>query len=384
MFLSALQKQNPALIEAAVALWQQGKVLPDTYLIDLDQLWENARLLLAVAKQYGLKLYAMPKQIGHNPYICQKLLDMGFAGIVAVDFKEANQLYRHRVPVAHIGHLVQPPLHLLPKILAEKPEVITVYSLEKAQQISAVAAQQNYTQPLLLKVYQPGDVLYPGQEAGFALDQLVDAIAHIQQLPNVRIVGATHFPCMLFDQARQETLATPNLATLLAGKAMIEQQGVPVEQLNAPSASSCATFPLLAEHGVTHAEPGHALTGTIPANQTGDQPERIAMLYLSEISHHFAGNSYFFGGGYYRRGHLQQALVFTGGKAQWAEVLPTDDSSIDYCLRLAGQWPIGNPVISCFRTQIFVTRSDVALVAGIQSGSPQLVATYDSFGRRYE
>ena len=31
---------------------------------------------------------------------------------------------------------------------------------------------------------------------------------------------------------------------------------------------------------MTHAEPGRALTGTIPANQQGDQPERIAMLWL--------------------------------------------------------------------------------------------------------
>ncbi len=62
---------------------------------------------------------------------------------------------------------------------------------------------------------------------------------------------------------------------------------------------------------MTHTEPGHALTGTIPANQQGDQPERIAMLWLSEISHHFRGDSYCYGGGYYRRGHAQHALVFT-------------------------------------------------------------------------
>jgi predicted amino acid racemase len=53
------------------------------------------------------------------------------------------------------------------------------------------------------------------------------------------------------------------------------------------------------------------LTGTIPSNQKGDQPERIAMLWLSEISHNFRGDSYCYGGGYYRRGHAQNALVFT-------------------------------------------------------------------------
>ncbi|MDQ9248325.1 YhfX family PLP-dependent enzyme, partial [Escherichia coli] len=60
--------------------------------------------------------------------------------------------------------------------------------------------------------------------------------------------------------------------------------GFPIEQVNAPSANSCNTIPALARGGATHIEPGHAFTGTIPANEYGDQPERIAMLYLSEVS----------------------------------------------------------------------------------------------------
>ena len=86
-------------------------------------------------------------------------------------------------------------------------------------------------------------------------------------------------------------MPTPNLHTLVQARDQLAKSGIAIEQLNAPSATSCTSLPLLAEYGVTHAEPGHALTGTIPANQQGDQPERIAMLWLSEISHHFRGAS---------------------------------------------------------------------------------------------
>lgn len=34
----------------------------------------------------------------------------------------------------------------------------------------------------------------------------------------------------------------------------------------------------------------------------------------------------------------------------------------------------------CFRTQIFVTRSDVALIQGISTGQPTIAGLYDSLG----
>ena len=91
------------------------------------------------------------------------------------------------------------------------------------------------------------------------------------------------------------------------------------------------------------------------------------MLWLSEISHHFRGDSYCYGGGYYRRGHAQHALVFTPENQKITEtnLKTVDDSSIDYTLPLAGEYPVSSAVVLCFRTQIFVTRSDVVLVSGI-------------------
>ncbi len=79
-------------------------------------------------------------------------------------------------------------------------------------------------------------------------------------------------PCLLWDEAAGKVLPTPNLHTLVQARDQLAKSGIAIEQLNAPSATSCTSLPLLAEYGVTHTEPGHALTGTIPANQQGDQP----------------------------------------------------------------------------------------------------------------
>ena len=45
MFLTALEKQNSALIDAAVHFWLNGDIGPDCYVIDVDLVLENARLM---------------------------------------------------------------------------------------------------------------------------------------------------------------------------------------------------------------------------------------------------------------------------------------------------------------------------------------------------
>ena len=386
MFIKALQRQNPTLIATALRFWQQGRIAPDSWVIDVDQVLENGKLLLKTAQQYGISLYLMTKQIGRNPWLAEKLLALGYQGIVVVDYKESRVMRRAGLPVSHQGHLVQIPSAQVAGAVEQGTEVITLFSLEKARQVSAAAVASGRTQAVMLKVYGESDFLYPGQESGFALAELDNVVAHLRSLPGIELTGLTHFPCLLWNDEQEKILPTPNFRSLLAARDKLESLGVTVQQLNAPSATSCSSLPLLAEFGVTHAEPGHALTGTIPANQQGDQPERVAMLWLSEISHHFAGQSYCYGGGYYRRGHAKHALVFAPASenAQLAQLNAVDDSSIDYYLPLEGEFPIGSAAIFCFRTQIFVTRSDVVLVAGIQSGNPEIVARYDSLGNVLE
>ena len=391
MFVEALKRQNPALISAALSLWQQGKIAPDSWVIDVDQVLENGKRLIETARLYGIELYLMTKQFGR----IAKMLNFAhgdvimvgaYSGIVAVDYKEARVMRRAGLPVAHQGHLVQIPCHQVVDAVAQGTDVITVFTLDKAREVSAAAVEAGRVQSVLLKVYSDDDFLYPGQESGFVQHSLHEVVAEIQNLPGLHLAGLTHFPCLLWDEAAGKVLPTPNLHTLVQARDQLAKSGIAIEQLNAPSATSCTSLPLLAEYGVTHTEPGHALTGTIPANQQGDQPERIAMLWLSEISHHFRGDSYCYGGGYYRRGHAQHALVFTPENQRITETYlnAVDDSSIDYTLPLAGEHPVSSAVVLCFRTQIFITRSDVVLVSGIHHGEPEIVGRYDSLGNPLE
>lgn len=386
MFLHALEKQNPDLITAALRLFKQGQILPDSTVIDVDQFLANAQQMRRVANELGIKLYAMTKQFGRNPKLAKLLIEQcDFDGIVCVDFKEARTLAAQGLPIANVGHLVQPPSHFIPTLVAAiKPQVITVYSLEKARQISETAYNAKVTQGLLLKFYHSRDQLYVNQESGFAIEDLKQVVAEIQAMPNVYIAGVTHFPCFLFNQTSQKTEPTPNLTTLLEARLALQALGVNCEQVNAPSATCIETLPLLAKYGCTHGEPGHALTGTIPGNAVSPQAEKIAMLYLSEISHHYGADSYCFAGGYYRRGALEHGLVHYRGQNERVRVYNDDHDSIDYHLRVAGHYPIGSPVIMAYRTQVFVTRSDVVLLRGVAQGQPKIIGRFDALGNRID
>ncbi|CDL85935.1 YhfX family PLP-dependent enzyme [Xenorhabdus cabanillasii] len=386
MFINALKKQNPKLIEIAKSLWQQGVILPDTYIIDVDQVLNNGRHLLQTAKQYGIEPYLMTKQFGRNPWLTKKLIELGYPGVVAVDFKEAYSLSQHDIPLCHIGHLVQTPTHLIKTMLKRNPEIITVFSIEKAQTISDTAEKLGCVQPIMLKVFTQRDISFTCQEAGIPFDEIDTAVDALKQMPGIKLCGLTHFPCLAWNEQYQTTLPTVNLQTLIRARNKLAQLGVSLSQINAPSATSSSTIPLLAKYGATHLEPGHALTGTIPANAIGREPEHIAMVYVSEISHHYDGNSYCYGGGYYKRSHMKHALVFPAKNQEHnssyktVRILRLGEPCIDYHLPLAGTHPIGSPVIMCFRAQVFVTRSDVALISGIQSGEPKLEGIYDSQG----
>lgn len=74
MFLKTLLKQNTKLIDAAISFWYQGKIYPDSYVIDVEQTEANARLLLQAAHHHQVKLYLMSKQFGRNPELCRRLL----------------------------------------------------------------------------------------------------------------------------------------------------------------------------------------------------------------------------------------------------------------------------------------------------------------------
>ncbi len=64
MFLDVLRRRNPGFIEAAMRLHQEGRLPANAYVLDLDAVEANARLLKTEADRLGLKVFAMTKQVG--------------------------------------------------------------------------------------------------------------------------------------------------------------------------------------------------------------------------------------------------------------------------------------------------------------------------------
>lgn len=378
MFLHLLKEENKDLINIAKSLWEEGRVEADSYIIDLDTLFENSQKLLDKGREKNIKLYAMTKQIGRNPYIAKKLVEMGYEGIVAVDYREGEELIKKGVKVSHVGHLVQIPSNKLEFFIKNNVEVITCYTIEKIKEVAKIAIKLGKVQKILLRVVGKDDIIYESQEGGFLLEKLGEVIDEIRKIEGVEVEGLTAFPCILYKNSIPEN--TNNLLSLSKGKEVLEEKGIKINQLNAPSATCIETLDILSKFGVTHGEPGHSLSGTMPNYLLGKREEKIAITYLSEVSHYYRDKSYAFGGGRYPRGYINKALVFDGS---WNEIDVTSPSgdSIDYYFTLEEKMPVGSLVLMAFRTQIFVTRSKVVLVEGIKSGNVNIIGIYDSQGK---
>ena len=165
MFAEQTRKRNRGLISTAFTLHQSGTILPDSYLIDVDAFCANGRKILEEARKHNFRMYFMLKQVGRNPFLAQKLTEMGYSGAVTVDFKEALTMMEHRIPIGNVGHLVQVPQALIEKVVAYGPEVMTVYSMEKVYAIDRAARKVGKKQGILLRVFQEGCLLYTSDAA---------------------------------------------------------------------------------------------------------------------------------------------------------------------------------------------------------------------------
>jgi predicted amino acid racemase len=234
----------------------------------------------------------------------------------------------------------------------------------------------------LLRVYDDESVFYEGQEGGFHISEIEKLLQQIKEFGNINISGATAFPAMICKNDKIE--ATKNAFAVLKAVEILKKNGIEIKQINLPSATCCQSIPKLKNLGATHGEPGHALTGTTPLHAISDQPEIPAAVYVSEISHNYKDNAYCFGGGYYRRSNIKNALVGKNAKSfNRTEVFPPQIDSIDYHFKLAGRQNIGDIVIMAFRFQAFVTRSDIVLIENIHSGRQiKIAGIYDSLGRQ--
>jgi predicted amino acid racemase len=382
MFLEATLKRNPRLIQTAFAFHRAGMIPPNTYLLDYDAVQANARLLYDAAQAANMSLYFITKQIGHNPPILDAIQRGGLLKGTAVDVVEAYTMASNGVTLGNVGHLTQIPTHDIEPILALGPEVVTVFSYEKAQQIAAA----NHDVDLLLRVQRPDDFFYPGQVGGIELDSVVDIARRINALPHLRVVGVTSYPCLENDGNQLKPL--PNLETVLKARDLLERElGYTLRCVNTPGATSVSALSLLSRYGVTHAEPGHALTGTTPLHASGDEPETPAMVYVSEVSHIQGDTAYIYGGGFYRRSRVAAALIGSQPEHLAESPVPCSHPAadmIDYYGQLDGipdRVRVGDTVIAAFRAQIFVTRSHVAAMRGVQTDQPELLGLWDSRGR---
>ncbi|MFI8994131.1 alanine racemase [Streptomyces sp. NPDC053542] len=393
MFLDAVLHRNPELVACAAELHDSGAIPPDTYVMDLDAIESNAELLAREADRLGLSLWFVVKQIGRNPELIEAIA-RHIPRYAAIDPPEARVLHAAGARAGNLGHLVQIPPRALPELLAWRPETVTVYDLANARAVSDAAARLGFVQDVLIRLEGAAGAVYPGQEGGVRLDgaaegparaQGLDAfVAEAERLPGIRVAGVTAFPCVLCDPDTGEPGPTPNFALARAAVERLAARGYTDLKLSAPSATSMAVLPLLARLGATHGEPGHALTGTTPLHAVDHtQPEQPAYVYVSEVAHTLAdGRPALYGGGFYARGGAREALIPRTGARLRVEDAPA--AHIDYYRLLApGDARVGDTAVLAFRTQIFVTRSSVAVVSGLSSGTPKLSGLYDPLGRPY-
>lgn len=390
MFLSKTIERNPDLIRTAVTLHQQGLIPAGSYLIDLDTVAQNARLMKEKADSLGLKIFAMTKQIGRNPAVIRTLMDAGIDSAVCVDMADARRVHEAGMKIGHLGHLVQVPMAETAAAVAMEPEYWTVYSLEKARQISQ-ALPAGREQKILLRVYDEGDTFYTGHEGGFPAGEIRQVIAEIQKLPGLRFAGLSTFPTQLFDPETVTVRHTHNYETLKKLKQELEQEGYGPLEINAPGTTSSHLFEEMAASGATQVEPGHGLTGTTPIHALRDMAEKPAMVYVSEVSHFYKDRGYCYGGGMYIDPvfppYEVRACVGKDPDTALSNLVPCDipaPSAIDYYGILAANAPVqaDDTVVFGFRAQIFVTRAFVVPVSGIADGKSVVQGIYDSDGKK--
>lgn len=406
MYLGAIAARNPGLIRAAAELHAADVLPANTYVIDLDAIRHNAEVMAREAERVGIRLYLMTKHYNRNPLVTHVALSAGIGSTVGVEVADALALHRFGLAIGHVGHLVQIPRASLRAVLSMRPEVMTVFSVDKARQVSDAALARGLVQDILIRIRAAGDIIYPNEEGGIWEHELDAAARVIADLPGVRIVGVTTFPATLFNPNTARVETTVNFSGLLRSAEKLRALGFDIRQVNAPGASATIGFKVVAEAGGTHVEPGHALTGTTPQVLYPDacSPEKPAIIYLSEVSHLFDGRAYVIGGGFYAcetpaligddtRYHTTewrpQAFVGRDAETIMDQKVPVDKGSFFgrtnnatdyYGGTLVPERPadirVGDTVIYGFRPQAFTTRANVAVIDKV-AGETRVLGIFD-------
>jgi predicted amino acid racemase len=399
---ASLARRNPALIEAAAILHREGGIPPDCYVVDLDRIAANCRLLRAALADTGLGTFFEAKQFGRCPPICATVRENGFDRALAIDTEELYALERQGIPIGHAGHLGQIPAADVEHVVTStRPDYVTVFSLDKCRQIARVAERHGLLQAIVLRVDGPSDIVARSLAGGVPESDAVRVIADIGRLDGVRFAGFTTYPAIRFDLRRQCWVTTSNFETMtrLADRVQGEL-GLEVEQINAAGNICAASVGLIAGKA-THCEPGQAFVGGLVANAFVDQAEVPAMAYVTEVSHVVGGVPYVFASSWLANNtvgiwnHLEyDALSGTipgadgaGGRpvaAKPQHFAASDPTAFMYnAIRpLDGRdTNVGDTVVFGFRSQLYRANGAlVAVVEGLGDGAPRLRGLFDRNG----
>ncbi|MBC6408512.1 MAG: alanine racemase [Rhodobacteraceae bacterium] len=392
MFLDLLIRRNPAFIEAAMTLHQEGQIPANAYVLDLDAVERNACTFTTEAGKHGLKTFAMTKQVGRHSGFCQAVMRGGIDRCVAVDMPCAIACDRAGLKTGHLGHLVQVPKQEAAFAAAKlAPDYWTVFSDAKAREAADASKAAGRDQALMARIQTEGDTFYRGHEGGFDAGDIAAVVDRLDALEGGHFAGITTFPALLFDRETRKVTPTPNLTTLARAAEALAAKGRDKIEINAPGTTSSAVVHALAEAGATQVEPGNGLHGTTPLHAVEDLPEDPAVLYLSEVSHHHRGKAYCFGGGLYIDPvfpEYQVRALVSGTPTASADALRNveipDYSAIDYYAMIdadsAAAPAPGDTVVFGFRGQAFVTRALVVGIAGVSTGAPRVTTIENPFG----
>ena len=382
MYLTHLMENNPRFLEIIFDLHQQGHIPTNSWVIDLDTIAKNARIIARKADELGLSTYLMSKQHNRNPYINKLAIAQGLNKLVTVDVQGVLSARRYDMPLGHAGHLNQIPRRDIPLLLSLNPDIVTIYNKEHAFWINDACEPIGRHQDLMLRIYDDGDVCFDGQQGGFRLEELPPLIDALKGLRYVSVTGVTAFPCLSYNETSSER-AAPTLNTETINKAadLLGELGQDIRQINMPGNTSSSNMPLLKKMGATHVEPGNSLLGTTPDNAFFDDvAEKTAFAYVTEISHRYDGAAYAYGGGVYHTNYSDKISGLVGVDYRQAQHNRLDydygiKQDIDYHMKLKPKkdqrCEIGDSVIFAYRTQMHMTRSFVVPVSGV-SGRKKL------------
>lgn len=386
--------RNPAMLEAAIGLHQDGVIPPSTHLIDLDAVAHNASVIAEAARRYNLTAFAMTKQDGHEPHMTRLVLDRGFDGVTAVEAMQAYRIHRYGFPLGNVGHTSQLPRAEVHRILAMDPAFVTVYTLQAAQWVSEACVALGRTQPLYVTVGRPGDEgthaeLFGGwDEAG-----CVEALRPVLSLPNVRIAGIAQHITIDYPSQDDPYTARPTEAffTALRVRERLEHDlGLGDLRINCSGNCNAVTARILASYGATDIEPGAALVGSGRFHALVDMPEIPAQVFVSEITHHWAGNAYAIGGGFGfvwdMDGTLAPFSGIVGRSLDEARMQPLDFQGPPWYDVYGlfddphGVAKAGDTLLFVHLPQVIMERCYVAAVSGISKQRPIVEALLDSEG----